>query len=229
VKSNPFAFFQYQFGHPGGYRFKVSPPTFLRELVKQAAKVYPDSSISVGLCLVDVICQIKVTDTLPKVDTTAPFYDKIVLVTAQVLDTIKGKELPSCSTDIYGTKRNFPSQNIINDNCFQFEYRLSWQGNMKSPGFHYNPSTLYDTSGKPWIQKDSEYIVFLTFINMGRDSLQSYAVLYPGMDKSSYIGLYPIRNGIVVDENNDFGFGSGLSVDDFKTKLRQKINTLLMN
>ena len=111
----------------------------------------------------------------------------------------------------------------------QFEYRLSWQADIKSNSFSYNQNTLYDTTGKPWVQKDSEYIAFLSFTCMGRDAHFLYNEFYPGLQHSNYIGLYAVRNGIVIDENNDFGFGTGLTVADFKAKLRQKINTLLMN
>jgi len=226
---DPITFFQYLYCHPGGYPNLVSPSTLLLELSRQAAKVYPDSFQSVCLCLVDAICHIRISDTSATVDTTIPFLDKVILVTAEVLDTIKGKVLPSCAYDIYSAKRNNEQKNLLEPNCLQFEYRLSWENDINSTSFIFNKATLYDTSGKSWLQKDKEYIVFLAFTNMGRDTTSNYAIFYPGLQHSTYIGLYPIQDGKVLDENNDFGFGTGLTVSEFKIRLRQRIHNMLMN
>jgi hypothetical protein len=43
------------------------------------------------------------------------------------------------------------------------------------------------------------------------------------MSFSTTLGMYPVRGGIVYDPNNDLGFGTGLTVANFKSKLRQKI------
>ncbi len=39
--------------------------------------------------------------------------------------------------------------------------------------------------------------------------------------------MYPVVDGIVYDPNNDFGFGSGLTKEAFKSALRSRIANIV--
>ena len=88
---------------------------------------------------------------------------------------------------------------------------------------------LVDSSGT-WIKPDSEYIVFLSLIQIKSDSSYSYFTVQPLWGGfGSTAGMYPVRGGIVVDPHDDFGIGaaSGLSVTDWKSRLRARIHKLI--
>ena len=88
---------------------------------------------------------------------------------------------------------------------------------------------LMDSSGT-WIKPGSEYIVFLSLIQIRADSNKSYFTTQPLWGAfGSAAGMYPVRGGKVVDPYDDFGIGasSGLTVAVWKSRLRARINKLI--
>jgi hypothetical protein len=85
---------------------------------------------------------------------------------------------------------------------------------------------MTDSSGIPWVRKNSEYIVFLSFAQACSDSLHTYHILSTFGERSSSNNIYPIIDGRVQDPDNDFGLGTTPTVVEFKTALRQKISTI---
>ncbi|MEO6939206.1 MAG: hypothetical protein ABI444_03575 [Candidatus Kapaibacterium sp.] len=111
----------------------------------------------------------------------------------------------------------------------QFEYAPNWSGGIEDDA----PTLLrLRDSGGNWIRRDSEYIVFLNFRSISSESSNGYYALFPnwGVFGSSG-GMYHIRNGLVFDPNDDFnigaGIGAGLSVADWKARLRARIDLIV--
>ena len=84
-----------------------------------------------------------------------------------------------------------------------------------------------DSTGKQLTKKNLEYIVFLRPVIICWDTLYSYYEFWPYNSGSMCYSMYPIIDGIVQDPDNDFGFGTGLTVSVFITDLRNKINTII--
>ncbi len=169
-----------------------------------------------------IISHILVTDTIRRIDTSSQFYPTSIIVTAQVIDTIKGKVIPHCNDYInYGTDdKNNKNKSLshLSDNCIQFQYRLEWER-----GSEYSGLNMLDSLGNPWIKKDQEYIVFLEVGIHCSDSINSYLDLTPFVKWSLTCTMYPIINGLVYDPGNEFGFGTNLSINEFKSLLRSRI------
>jgi len=233
---DPLAYFQFCFSPPVRYPQKSFPATLSQSIIRRAVSLFPENGLLPGFCYNDLILHIHINDTMVVTDSSlASDINKSVIISATVLDTIKGKRLPSCAMNrrfsIYSSKNEIKPQS--EENCFQFEYSLFWQSRISNSRFHYNAQTKRDNSGSLWTQKGIDYIVFLRLQNLGLDSVNSYFTCYPssseGLSGSTCMGIYLIEDGKVVDEKNDFGFGINLTVSDFKSRLRQKIDSLLMN
>jgi len=166
----------------------------------------------------------------------------MVKVTSTVLDPIKGQVLPDCTPDpgvpIIKEKQQEGKIADATGGCLQFQYAYNWLrlgmglNRQDSLGNYYtivNDSTFGDSvTGYRWIQPDSEYIVLLslTYDRDPTDSGRAFASLLPIRWSGSCGGMYPVRNGHVYDPYNDFGFGTGLTVAQFKAALRNKIYSI---
>jgi hypothetical protein len=220
------AYFQFLQDEPRTSAYAMTSHNIvLQELLRKAAQVFPDSGVSASLCYVGAIVQVAVTDTSTIINSSMRSANLVGQVTCTIEDIVKGQNLPACPSPASAGKRGMKTTSI--GDCLKFEYQLYWQSQIHSPSFMYNPNTYYSTSGSPWVQKGQEYIVCLDLRALGRDSTQLYTTLMPGFGASTMIGIYPIVNGVVQDPQNDFRIGTNLSVADFKTRLRQKIHSLV--
>jgi hypothetical protein len=66
----------------------------------------------------------------------------------------------------------------------------------------------------------------LNFTGLSHDANFSYVTLTPVAWFGSTCSMYPIIDGKVEDPRNDFGFGTNLTVAQFKTALRNKIYSI---
>lgn len=230
---DPLVFFQFCYAHPAGYRFKSLPSGIVKDLVERAMVVSPDHYVSPSLCATELILHLSVTDTSSAIDSSLPDgMNRTMVVTASVIDTIKGSVLPTCTMAYpYSSGRrpvDWSTKSVLSPNCFQFEYALFWQKDIRNGSFRYNYNTQYDTAGNSYVKKGGEYIVLLRFQNLGIDSSVSYFSCYPGMHHSSCMSIYAISEGHVLDPQNDFGFGTRTTLADFESNLKSKINGILM-
>lgn len=191
--------------------------TVFEKLTEKIKTVSPEPFVETLLCQSSIIAHISVIDTFRTTDGALTNH----IVTSTILDTIKGKVLPQCLNF-------YPKPNITAtpSSCLQFVYPLEWQ---RLP-FHSNViasgSTMVDSAGIPWVRKNTEYIVFLTFAQACSDSAHTYHILNTFGERSSANNIYPIIDGKVQDPNNDFGLGITPSVATLKNMLRQKISTI---
>ncbi len=224
IDYDPVAFFQYLYDSPrtGVYR-KRAPRGVLLSILDRIAKVIPDSGqLFASLTHVDAILQVAVFDTSSVPDwTVSGSSERCNGVMSWVHDVIKGQNLIGCvDTGQLRTKHSKASPQSGVPSCIAFQYWDHWLSNIQIP------IGVTAERRNPWFTPGNEYIVFLSFTALGADSANDYATLGPGLATSSVMGAYPIQSGIVYDPNDDFGFGTGLTVDAFKAKLRQKIASI---
>ena len=148
-------------------------------------------------------------------------YNETLTVTSSIVDTIKGKVIPTCKdARLPIDTTNFPAnyhdtiphtQLALPGTCFEF---LS----------EYNVGAY-----KPNIQNDSEYIIFCYINPIGWDSKTNnvyYAPYILNSDNNPMWEIFPVSNGMVIDSFNEIGFGKEVAVDLWKQQLRQRIDEI---
>ncbi|MDX9790572.1 MAG: hypothetical protein WC313_05555 [Candidatus Kapaibacterium sp.] len=166
------------------------------------------------------IAHVRVRDTLHFLDTngTSPGPGiKVIVSNSTVLDLIKGQRLPECLPN------NYPKTDEImeNEDCFTFVYAPKWGrdiGGMRYP--------LLDENKQDWIKPGYEYIVFMSILNSCYENNTDYFYLRPtgSTTNSAVCMMFPVKNGMVYDPENEFGFGTNLDVITWKNMLRARIN-----
>lgn len=175
-----------------------------------------------------------------------------VKVTGVVLDTLKGRVYPACipypsqsvqaSSSSSDSPNNTPVTDKVNANigkCLEFCYFPSSPRSTVSVGeigklgisVGTNDDKIDSTmalspEGGAFVKKGREYIVFLDYFSYRENSSFNYDSFMTIKIGSTSRGIYPIINGKVYDPYNDFGFGTNLTPEEFKLKLRAAINTI---
>jgi len=222
IDYDPIAWLQFQELFPRTSQHSSTPPSELFDvLIHRASQVIPDKAVSAGLTNVDAILQVTVTDTSSVVDTMErdPRMGTCEGVRASIDDVIKGQNLTGCNDTQYRAKQKGVSA-LSTPSCIALQYQLYWLSNIQET------FGIWNSNRPPWMTPGNDYIVFLKYIALGQDTVSAYASLSPGGIYSTMCCMYPIRDGIVYDPNNDFGIGTNLSVADFKSRLRAKIQTI---
>ena len=183
----------------------------------------------------DIIAHVYVTDTQCFIDPSSRRAPDAVLVNSTIIDTIKGRRVPSCSFEGIRTKAGqkthpqsigtipIPTTSVlaVPGSCIKFEYSPEWNRITSSDE---GLVKLKDSTGW-WVKPGHEYIVFLYLRGIADDSLTYYFTLWPGGGNSG--GIYRIGS-FVEDPFDDFGFGStSLPPVAWKTHLRSRINSIV--
>ncbi len=243
---DPVQFFQWKYTDPT-HRYTIPPGipgawpgAIVNAVNADIQRLFPDTGETGYLCEVDYIADVTVTATYEGYDSSAVGAHNSVKVTCTVLDPIKGQVLPTCIPDppspSNGALKNkkYKTANATGG-CLQFEYSLEWNrmSNLLSMS---DTNSLGSADGRRWVQLDSEYIIFPEFLYTGGGTLGTlgggtdvshvYACFLPARWFGHSCGIYPVRGGIVYDPYNDFGFGTGLTVSQWKTALRNKIYSI---
>ena len=220
IDFNPIKFFQYN--HFVDATYKIDSKTVFDWIAQKIKKVSPMPYLDYVLFNSNIIARIHVSDTLTRINPGSIIKKNLSIVTCEILDTIKGKQLPHCKNfDLTQPIMPMYDQNNFPENCLEFTYSTDWIRNGD------DNLTLLDTNGLPWIKKDKDYIVFLNLITICSDSNNIYYSLRPVSSESKVFLMFPIENGIVLDIGNDFGFGTGLTFADFILLIRQRINQII--
>lgn len=177
------------------------------------------------LAFSSVIARVRVVDTVRIRNDHATLAKTTITVRCDVLDLIKGQRLPVCTGSESWTALPVSSAPVP---CLEFtyalEHRLDYRNEHSSaPGYEKS----LDAQGNPWIKAGKEYFVFLSPVGIcSTDSLR-YLTMRP-LNVGGVSGMYPIDdNGMVFEPFDDFGFGQGLSVAEFRNALQQNITALL--
>lgn len=220
---DPIKFSQYIDAHLVGYKTQV-PIGIIQRIFKSIKKNYPDSLKTTQLLYsADYILDVRADWVATTYDSARPVFHNSTSVECSVLDTIKGRRWPACifdSTIAYHGK----IQPLSAPSCIEFDYLPDWSRNEHVDALPTDSGLTLN--GHTWIERDSEYIVFLQLYDLGRDSTYNYSAISPLRTANTMAGMYPVRGGRVYDPNNDFGFGTGLTVTEFKNKLRSRIYSI---
>lgn len=219
------------------YRYsRTGRSEILYPIIEKIREVSPTPFLDITLLWSHIIAHIKVTDTIAYFDTSVVIARNCYSVKAIVLDTIKGRILPSCSEYYgnygrYNSKDLFPFQNPLpTQSCLVFDYCIDWgKGGIDSDDYIVDSTKfLLDSQGLPWIKAGREYIVFLETVGICTVDNGYFFEFLPllGKNGSFSASMYPIENGFVIDETNEMGFGTIVPIDIFKSALRQRINEI---
>ncbi len=231
---NPILFDVSQFNHDTNYKiFGTDLVEYVKKSIHRTQSV--DTKFDYNIISAAYIVHIKVTYTNLIYNNLAKLAKNQIIVTGKILDLIKGHYIPNCKyTGPSPIKRDEENKSLkklpttlnLIDSCIQFIYCLEWTRgkNYEEP---FCTKHMVDENGLPLIKQDTEYIVFLRPILICETTSNYYYSLRPLDPYSEVYTMYPIIDGLVIDPGNDFGFGRGLSVEEFKNKLKSRINMIL--
>jgi hypothetical protein len=175
----------------------------------------------------DYILHIRVTDTIPFIDSISYGASRLFYnVYFDVIDTVKGKVFPNCNNNNQVSNKNDKSNKIQTSNCLNFVYCPFWKRKVEGS----QEKSLYQDNGKPWIEKDKEYIVFFNIIRVKNEQDKFHYVLRSISPESAVFRMFPIdANGNVYNPKNEFGIPNNSTVSSFKQNLVNRINSILGN
>jgi hypothetical protein len=229
---NPISFYQWCDRNaviPDPYFPRCIPGEVFYHFMKRYALIRQDTGRDEFLLTANLIAHIKVTDTTSVIASDPLTH--MVHVYSQIQDEIKGQYIPNCPYDtLYSAKPrgikplSYSSYSHADSGtCFTFQYAKEWDHVPVTD--ERNVAPFGD-----WIKPDSEYIVFIGFESYGSDLSKSEFIPKPLWGMFGFSGgMYQVHSGIVSDPNDDFGIGasSGLTVSEWKTRLRARINKLI--
>jgi hypothetical protein len=181
------------------------------------------------------ILHVRVLDTM-ELQSTYTGQTRII-VSAEILDVLKGQVLVPCDDEeptrrVFLPKRNASDQRTMRHNtsrCILFSYSPGW--------FRYVGGNDIDVVFPNESERLGRIIVpgtdAIVMLDFGIACWSDSSVFYylspieirnrPSERTSCGFGIYPIVDGIVQDPADDFGFGTNLSVEQFKQRLREQI------
>lgn len=213
---NPIKFYQFLKFSPQSYK---TPPSYVKNEVLDRIRITsPNPTIHRLLLASTIIAHVEVTDTFTINQNDEIICKNLSIVSANILDTIKGNFIPEC-TSINGNELSKVSTRDLNDNCLQFEYCYEWTTSFGEK--------LVDSSGIGWIKQNHEYIVFLGPRIICSDTTNTYMTLMPEGRMTATFGMYPVIDNIVHDPNNEFGLGETVPIIEFKNQLQMYINEII--
>lgn len=225
-------------GYDDGYYFANFNSSLAYEIEKRVNEISPFHRLDYSLLTASIIAHIVVTDTVVVVDDDpVRRYNVIKVINSSVIDPIKGKVIPNCilpsNSNTLQSSNNVPtgSHPAVAGSCLQFSYYpaslLTKQGSCDF-GTTF-PASELDPSWN--VYQGKEYIAFLWLDYVCVDSTNTYWQVVPvgatGCVRNKNIRpmtIFPVENGIVNESGATTGFGTGLTVAQFKAKLRERIN-----
>ena len=163
-----------------------------------------------------------------------------------VLDTIKGQVLPDISTCFVVSEKELENGTVIMPIITPVSQIIGVNTPRTNFAFDYNPQwtranrqwtkPMFDSEGNHWVMPEREYIVLLrprfycgepfTAPSAGNPSTRTYYYSLMPVAGDLSGGMFPIKDGNVIDEGNDFGWGEVIPLDVFKTNLRGAIDSI---
>jgi hypothetical protein len=249
--NNPLSFYQWEIsgwpigGHPDyPWHYKATPAQERIPLENKVGYTFPDTGKAGFLLSCDIIADVSVSDTIIS---TFPgsLLPNMVLVNSTINDEIKGQKIPLCIgydlhtrgkgkiTTLSGSVTPWSTYAVPADtgSCLMFEYSPEWQSGIFTDAPSPLTPVLSNSTGW-WIKPGGEYIVFLYVHGVNGDTSNGYFTIDPFWGVFGTQGaMYRVVSGHVVDPNDDFGLGAsvsgGLTVSDWKTRLRARIYNIL--
>jgi hypothetical protein len=207
------------------------PLAYAENAVTAKYAVYSENRKLTALLLAsDYIMHVEVLQVESSIDSGSGWARHANVVTAEIIDPIKGMMIPQCETETPPSfqKTELYKRYAIPGSCIRFDYRDEWP--KSSGGDLVDPNDNLEN----WITEGQEYIVFLRMTPITGPAsavpgeyTNYYTVFTTGDGYTTTGCMYPIVGGVVQDINNDFGFGEELSAESWKAALRTKIYDLI--
>lgn len=201
-----------------------------QSLISYVARMLPGGKLFATLLSSDFIAHVRVQSVSRTIDSSAGWARHANLVHAEILESIKGEWLPICNNydEVSFADAGSYKQRAYPGGCIEFDYRDEWERAI-------NPLlTKGATNFAGWVEEGDEFIVFLKLVAVSgfADDTLHYSSYKLTTSPATLIystngSMYKVVDGIVVDENNDFGFGMEISVVAWKTALYQAISQLI--
>jgi hypothetical protein len=188
-------------------------------------KTSPNGYLDYSICGNEFIAHLIITDTTHIIDTNDPGSSgHVINVDAEIVELFKGQVIPGCHSmwPLKTSPGKLLSQQADSGSCFQFSYTPRDSRRGKHGGIF--PLKLPD--GGDWIRPGMEYIVFLNFASFRSDSTHYYFCPIPATGKSGVKDMFPVMNDTIYDPADDFGWGEGKTLHEFKGLLRERINEI---
>ncbi|GEM_PF-1890948 len=242
IDYNPVVYYDYLYGPPDGYVPMVNIDRALTVAIGKSNPLHQTVAFD-EVFNAYWILHIRVDDTL-RIKDRGLSCEAVTAASVDILDTIKGRVFPMRYSNIqpYSMPGTINPENVYPSNKLIIQYCNEWRrGNIygnqgdqlvtlvDSNGAPlYNPYTLVDSNDVTWLKPGKEYIVFLhPEIVCISPFIAMYISIDPYSGESFSEGMYPIENGIVFDEGNEFGLGQYVPVSEFKNNIRQRINEII--
>jgi hypothetical protein len=247
---NPLSLYQWEVsGNPNSITQHLSwnylghPSSEIDELTNQIGGMVPDTGRTGFILACDLIADVSVSDTFVNFNPADNLIPNTVFVTSSILDEIKGQKIPLCvgyDMHAHGKGKITPLSSYVTPwatyampadigSCLDFEYSPEWQRGIATDAPDPTTPVLSDSTDW-WIKPGGEYIMFLRLAGVGSDTSNGYFSVQPywGVFGTNG-GVYRVISGHVVDPNDDFGLGAsgGLTVSEWKTRLRARIYNIL--
>ncbi len=216
--------------------YYMHPRDILNEILYTVSKKTPNYFLDLMLLRADFILHIRIKDTIVRKTPSSDIYPDLSIVTYEILDTIKGKRIPTCK-DISIQK---PSDYKVlkSDNgpntyyCSQFDFRLNkdyFRNEGTSDVIDIEESNQIDFAKWDFVKIDGEYLVFLNLHPLCSDDYIDYSGLTLTISPLKNCPMFPIVNGILKDKGNDFGLGENVNINVIKNFLRNRIQEIINN
>lgn len=195
-------------------------PNLLAQRYSRVLREKSDSALTYNLLLQSFyILHVNVEDTV-LVDNTEQYYSNALTISlVTVLDTLKGNVIANISTPGgNGIEKRFEdkSQSGIGASML-FQYSDGWLRGGNLP--------MTDANGDSWIKPGHEYILFLDLRTLCSDENGQYVSVMPLVyESSTSAGMYPIVNGNVIDDSNDWGLGEIVPLQNFIDRIQAHID-----
>jgi len=199
--------------------------------------VSPQKDLDRALLGSDIIAQIKVNEVEDYQNSNSKR-----VVTAEIIESIKGKNIPQCVPH-GGVFTDLPENQLainqaVNGSCLQFSFPKRWLQISTVRGMcdviNFTP---YDSVKQTFrIEKDREYIIFLAMSYVCYSSTSTYFSITPltkrnclrdGSQTIRTLLALPIENGKVNEGGSDLGIGSNLTPTQYIAKLKERRDQIL--
>lgn len=218
--------------------YYMHPRDVINEILYTVSKKTPNYFLDLMLLRADFILHIKIKDTIVRKTPSSGIYPDLSIVTYEILDTIKGKRIPTCKDiSIYNPSEEkvIKADNGPNPNtypCSQFDFRFN-KDYFRKEGSRdvilINENNPIHFEKWDFVKIDGEYLVFLNLHPLCSDDYIDYSGLTLTISPLKNCPMFPVVNGILKDKGNDFGLGEEININVIKNFLRNRIQEMINN
>lgn len=233
---DPILYKEYLLSGPPVYHSYVTTPSVIDQLLSERMITNLGKTKLPYITTASAILHIHVTEVHSDSDTMATIPVAplpMTCVRADILDVIKGINLPMCEQLTVPGASGY--KQILTTPCIEFNFSPVWEKELLRGDV---VNTAVDSSGNvipncvncyglASVTTGKDYIVFLRAVPLDYDGTSFYFALWPLSSYSAEGGIFPIdENGNVESVSDFFGYGHSVPVADFLSSLRVDIQKI---